>query len=434
MKPDDERLARLHEALVERVQEVVSGDDFIRFVAESDRFHRYSARNRLLIAVQLIDRGVEPEGLTASYRTWTRVPAEGGGTCQVAKGEKALWIYAPLTVTRRVLDDETGDERVVAAGLRGFKPVAVFHHSQLTSPPVVPEPPMPKLLRGPDAPVRVWDGVVAELEELGYSVSLVPRARGATWNGQTSFASHTVDVQDDLEPPQRLKTLFHEWAHATMDHEHRVSDSDRRVSEVEAESVAYLLSNRVGVDSEGYTVPYVSAWAGSAEIVKATAERVLSSTSRLIGRLETRLGIELDPDVLALAQAGAQDPTVEDGLARAGARLLSAERAELLGAPAPVRVASLLAAAGLDAASAADTFRQLGVDRDIASTAMTSIHPFTDIDRPAESLFEPAEVHAALSVAYGPSPADRNSHGLRLIDRWTEIVNSPAIGRTIPMR
>ena len=129
MKPDDERLTRLHEALVERVEQLVSGEDFMRFVAESDRFHRYSPQNRLLIACQLIDRRVEPVGLTASYKTWTRIPAQGGGTCQVAKGEKALWIYAPMTATRRVIDDETGDDRVVSAGVRGFKPVPVFHQS-----------------------------------------------------------------------------------------------------------------------------------------------------------------------------------------------------------------------------------------------------------------------------------------------------------------
>ena len=33
MKPDDERLTRLHEALVERVEQLVSGEDFMRFVA-----------------------------------------------------------------------------------------------------------------------------------------------------------------------------------------------------------------------------------------------------------------------------------------------------------------------------------------------------------------------------------------------------------------
>lgn len=435
MKPDDERLTRLHEALVERVEQLVSGEDFMRFVAESARFHRYSPQNRLLIACQLVDRGVEPDGLTASYKTWTRVPAEAGGTCQVTKGEKALWIYAPMTATQRVIDEKTGDERVVSAGVRGFKPVPVFHQSQLNGFPSLPELPMPELLRGDDAPERVWDAVVAELAVDGYSVRLVERARGATWNGQTSFTNRDVRVHDDLEPPQRLKTLLHEWAHVKMGHESRVGENGLHIVEVEAESVAYLLCDRVGVNSQQYTVPYVSAWAGSVDVVKSTAERVLSATSKLIDRLENRLDIDLTPDLVALAQAGAVTATVEDQLARAGDRLLSADRAELLGRAAPERIAALLASAGFDAGETAATFRQLGVDRQTASTAMTAIHPYDTVDHTAEPLFDPATVRNALADAYGtPTPTPAEGHGLRLIQKWAHMANGPAIETAVPTR
>ena len=391
--------------------------------------------NRLLIACQLVDRGIEPDGLTASYKTWTRVPAEAGGTCQVAKGEKALWIYAPMTATQRVIDDQTGDERVVSTGVRGFKAVPVFHQSQLDGSPALPEPPTPELLRGDDAPARVWDAVVAELGVDGYTVVLVERARGATWNGQTSFTSRDVRVHDDLEPPQRLKTLLHEWAHATMGHETRVGESSRHIAEVEAESVAYLLCDRVGVDSQQYTVPYVSGWAGSVDVVKATAERVLGATSKLIDRLENRLDIDLTPDLLALAQAGPVTATVEDQLARAGDRLLSADRAELLGRAAPERIAALLASAGFDAGETATTFRQLGVDRQTASTAMTAIHPYDTVDHPAEPLYDPTTVRGVLADAYStPTPTPSDGHGLRLIHKWAHMANGPALETAVPTR
>lgn len=437
MKPDDERLTRLHEALVERVEQLVSGEDFMRFVAESDRFHRYSPQNRLLIACQLIDRGVEPDGLTASYKTWTKVPAEGGGTCQVAKGEKALWIYAPLTSTRRVIDEDTGAERVVFAGVRGFKPVPVFHQSQLDRPPSLPEPPMPELLRGEDAPLRVWDAVVAELAAAGYTVGVVERTRGAMWNGQTSFVTRAVHIHEDLDPPQRLKTLFHEWAHTTMGHETRTGENGRHVAEVEAESVAYLLCERVGVDSRQYTVPYVSGWAGSVEVVKATAERVLGTTSKLIDQLESRLAVDLAPDLLALAQTGSPamvGASIEDRVARASDRLLDADRVDLFARSAPDRVASLLAAAGLDAVEAAQTFQQLGVDQETAAIGMTAIYPYTSVDRAAEPLYDPSAVRDALAEAYGPASTSAEPHGLRLIDKWTRLVNGPAIEARVPTR
>ena len=287
------------------------------------------------------------------------------------------------------IDEKTGDERVVSAGVRGFKPVPVFHQSQLDGAPKLPEPPMPELLCGEDAPERVWDAVVAELAVDGYTVGLVERARGATWNGQTSFTSRDVGVHEDLEPPQRLKTLFHEWAHVTMRHESRVAESGRHIAEVEAESVAYLMCDRVGVDSQQYTVPYVSGWAGSVDVVKSTAERVLGATSKLIDRLEKRLDVDLAPDLVALAQAGPVTATVEDQLARAGDRLLSADRAELLGRAAPERIAALLASAGFDAGETATTFRQLGVDCQTASIAMTAIHPYDTVDHAGRAALRP---------------------------------------------
>ena len=157
---------------------LVSGQEWTRFLVESSRFSRYSANNRMLIAAQLVERGIDPDGLAASYKTWQRVPAQGGGTCQVRRGEQALWIYAPLTVTRRQTDEATGEDRTVAVGVRGFKAVPVFHHTQLAQPPDLVQPPAPELLRGEQAPARVWDGIVAELAAAGYTVQVVEREPG----------------------------------------------------------------------------------------------------------------------------------------------------------------------------------------------------------------------------------------------------------------
>ena len=206
MRQDDERLAQLHALLVERVEQIVTGEDWTKFLTESQKFHRYSPTNRMLIAAQLIDRSGDPGGLTASYKTWQRIPAVDGGTCQVRKGESALWIYAPMTVTRRETDEMTGEDRVVAAGVRGFKVVPVFHQSQLDRQPDLAEPPMPQLLQGDDAPARVWEAIVAELTAAGYSVSVVARQPGVSWNGQTDFTTREVRVHADLEPPAQPDT------------------------------------------------------------------------------------------------------------------------------------------------------------------------------------------------------------------------------------
>ena len=291
-------------------------------------------------------------------------------------------------------------ERVVSAGVRGFKPVPVFHQSQLERPPALPEPPMPELLRGEDAPALVWDAVVAELVAAGYTVDVVERARGAMWNGQTSFAARAVHIHEDLEPPQRLKTLFHEWAHTTMGHETHGGGNSRHVAEVEAESVAYLLCERVGVDSQQYTVPYVSGWAGSVEVVKATAERVLGTTSKLIDRLEARLAVDLTPDLLALAQTGAPamaGAQLEDRVARAGDRLFDSDRLELLAALQRAAILSNEKFRGVRVVLAANTLKIICTNS------------------------EQEEAEEELEVAYGGDPLDIGFNITYLLDALSNL-------------
>ena len=428
MKPDEERLAQLHALLIERVEQIVTGADWTKFLTESQKFHRYSPTNRMLIAAQLMERGVEPDGLTASYKTWKRIPAIDGDTCQVQRGESALWIYAPMTITRRETDEVSGEDRVVAAGVRGFKLVPVFHQSQLASPPDITEPPMPKLLQGDEAPDRVWDAIVSELAAAGYSVDVVPREPGVSWNGRTDFLANQVDVHADLEPPQRLKTLAHEWAHVSLDHGRGTGGPSRSAAEVEAESVAFLLMATVGVDASDYTMPYVSGWAGgSVDTVKATAERVLATTAKLVDRLESRLDIDLTPDPLVLSTAAPEraQPEFEHAgaaLATAADRLLPAEQRELLERPAPERLAYLLASAGFDATQAVETFRDLGVRTDVTTTALTAIYPTSDaLGDPESSLYPQAEVSAVVGEPRGPGMPSNVGHGLRLIEEWTAM-------------
>ena len=229
-------------------------------------------------------------------------PRHDGGTCQVAKGEKGLTILAPMTVTSRDVDEATGDE-VVARGIRGFKAVKVFHQGQLVSPPLLAPAVLPELLTGENRWQHVWAAVQGQLEDLGYSVDVVTRSPIDTWNGRTDFTHSSVVVSDHLEPPQRLKTLLHEWAHVALQHDVVIGLS-AEVREVEAESVAYLIAGTVGLDSAAYTLPYVAGWsAGQIDLVERTAQRVLATTADMIGRLETELGIDLTPDALATSAA-----------------------------------------------------------------------------------------------------------------------------------
>ncbi len=295
MSTDPKILGELHTQLVERLNQLTSGDDWLRWLRSARVFHRYSPDNQLLLMLQ------GATGHVAGYRTWQRIAAQDGGHCQVRKGEHGLVIRAPIKITRRDIDEASGDEIVVGRGVRGFRPVRVFHEGQLVSPPDLPDQPLPQLLTGENRWQHVWAAVTAQLEDLGYSVELHTRSPGESWNGRTDFIDSAVEIMDDLAPPQRLKTLLHEWGHVALDHGDRLV-AQRELQEVEAESVAYLVSATVGLDSTAYTVPYLASWArDDPKLLHTTAQQVLATTAEMIDIIEHQLSIEFSPDLLTLS-------------------------------------------------------------------------------------------------------------------------------------
>jgi hypothetical protein len=172
------------------------------------------------------------------------------------------------------------------------KPGYVWDASQTSGDPI-PEPPRPVLLDG-QAPPGLWDGLSAQVHARGFQLADAPDAAalgGA--NGVTDFAASTVTVRADMPDAARTKTLAHELAHIVLGHESR-ADADglhRGIGEVEAESVATMVTAAHGMDSSGYTVPYVAHWSSTVEdrdpveVVRGTGERVRKIALAILDQL-----------------------------------------------------------------------------------------------------------------------------------------------------
>jgi hypothetical protein len=273
----DERTAQAHELLLERLRALTTSDQWLSMLEVSRRFHSYSARNVLLLVAQ------GAQGRVAGYRTWQTIPAEGGSTCQVRKGARALTVLAPITRQRDDTDPTTG-ESTTRKVLVGFKGVRVFDEAALVTPPAAPQV-LPELLRG-ESPQQLWNALAEQIHAAGYTLQ---DGDCAPANGRTDWLARTVTIRPDLDPAQRTKTLTHELAHVrlhdpTGDAAHR---STRPQMEVEAESVAYLVCAHTGIDTAQYTIPYVAHWAnGDIELIRATAERVIDTARRITDTLD----------------------------------------------------------------------------------------------------------------------------------------------------
>jgi Antitoxin VbhA len=229
--------------------------------------------------------------LVAGYRTWQRIPAQGGGTCQVRRGAKGLVILAPRY---RVVDvvDERNPEPDRQRMLTGFGTATVFDETALVAPPDIPRV-EPRLLDG-HAPTAVRTALVATINHEGFPVV---HGDVAPANGVTSWEPPGVVIRPGLGEAQELKTLAHEAGHVALHHPAGPGgDLTRPAKELEAESVAYLVGHHLGLDTADFSVPYVTGWAGGDPArVLDRADRVVAAAHHLTGALDHRLGVPVGP-------------------------------------------------------------------------------------------------------------------------------------------
>ena len=113
-------------------------------------------------------------------------------------------------------------------------------------------------------------------------------------NGMTDYEARTVAVRENMDPAAQVKTLAHELAHVVMhDPDDEEARQHRGIREVEAESVALMIGAAHGMDTAGYTIPYVSTWAARVDgqepvqVVQGTGERVRKTALAILDQLDT---------------------------------------------------------------------------------------------------------------------------------------------------
>lgn len=306
--PDRDRggratLEAVHQRLTAAVADLSNGHAWQQMLTTAARFHHYSPHNVLLIAVQC------PQASTvAGFHTWRQLGR------QVRKGERGIAILAPLLRRGTQASARDGhsigpadavnadtvkadsaqpaspsaESATAARRLAGFRVVHVFDIAQ-TDGPDLPTGPRPVLLDG-QAPPGLYDGLAQQVRDHGYGLIrhelAIPHMGGGDGrpNGVTDFFAKTVIVDSRLAEAQAAKTLAHELGHVLLhDPTSRPATLTRPWAEVEAESVAYVVTAAHGLDAADYTVPYVTGWAGGdLAVVKQTAERVLSTAQQIL--------------------------------------------------------------------------------------------------------------------------------------------------------
>jgi len=259
------------------VEQLSSSEGWQRWLATRGHFHCYSLGNQLLIAMQ------RPHATrVAGFRAWLKL-----GYC-VQRGERAIRIWVPIPPSRKQLESwaRAGSDPANRPHTH-FRLGPVFDREQVQP---LPPPATPVQL---DPPIRELTGedlapALPRLIELAREIgSLVEfEAIGGQRRGYYEVESRRIAIRHDMAANAQVKTLIHELAHALLRAEPHENDPalEQAAEELVVESVAYTVCGALGLDSSGYSIPFLASWAPEGDI--ATIERTAALIDRLARRIE----------------------------------------------------------------------------------------------------------------------------------------------------
>lgn len=260
-------MQEMYNKIEEGVQNVFTSENYKKYLDTVSKFRRYSPNNTILIMLQ------NPEAsLVAGYRKWEQLGRN------VKKGEKAIYILSPNiknkyeykeTVERdeygRIVYNADGTERKTKVKvsteqkyISGFSRVAVFDVSQTEGEPLAD---IVQIL--PETVTQEYaDAVSAALDSLT-KVKHETEKLGVGHNGYCQYEKNRIVLAEGLNSDMQIRTHVHEVAHYLLHgKDGNQKERTREQRELQAESVAYIISNRLGIDTSDYTFGYIAAWNG----------------------------------------------------------------------------------------------------------------------------------------------------------------------------
>lgn len=253
-------------------------EDWLKFLSFQSLFYNYSFGNAMLIYSQ------NPEAsYVKGYKAWNQLGR------YVKRGSKGLAILAPCfkkvevfkePENKAVYQDAEGEKetkRIVS----GFRVTYVYDIADTDG----SDEYLPVLVKGLAGNSEEEKEIYEKLLAFISTEHIIKEVTGTASKGSYNLETGVICVRTDLEYLQKIKTILHEYAHAIDFKMHPEPDVSRNRRELIAESVAFVVSMRLGLDTSSYSMGYIKSWLKDTEELKIIADTVQKVSARIINNL-----------------------------------------------------------------------------------------------------------------------------------------------------
>ena len=278
MNKNQEKIKAALERIEDCLATINTNEDWLQYLCFQSKFYNYSFGNTILIYSQ------NPEAsYVKGYKSWNQLGR------YVKKGAKGLAILAPCFKKTEVFKEpenkseyhDAEGEKEVKKVISGFRVTYVYDIADTDG----SDEYLPVLVKGLAGNSEAEKEIYERLQAFISTEHTVTEVTGTASKGSYNLDTGVICVRGDLDYLQRIKTLLHEYAHAIDFKLHPEPDVSRNRRELIAESVAFVVSMRLGLDTSSYSMSYIKSWLKDADELKIIADTVQKVSARIINNL-----------------------------------------------------------------------------------------------------------------------------------------------------
>lgn len=264
-----EKMKEAYDKVVNNVQEIVDSGQYKKFLQFQNRINNYSFMNMIKIFIQFPDAT-----MVQGKNDWAKINRT------IINEAKGIKITAPIpkAYTKKIKAMEDGVEvlKEVTVHYNSYIGVKVYDILETEGEPI---PLKSQYISGDDK------NYLFEKLKAFSKWPIIEEEMAGTKKGYFSTKRQIISLRKDLSINDKTSVLLHELAHGLYDDfDYK---TDRNLSEVFVESIAFIVADYFGLDTSMCSFNYITKWAnGDSKIVIDLGSKVQKCANKFIKDIE----------------------------------------------------------------------------------------------------------------------------------------------------